>query len=290
MLKILSGKRPLRRALLVGLVLMGLLAAVGASPGLTHSPGKLRAGFGTPTIDGVRGAGEWAGAAEAPIFTTVLPGSALLIMNDAENLYIAAAVTDSTLTDTDSLEIRFDNDHNGVTDEGDDRVGLAGNLVFHDRHHEAAAAGWSTLDAVYNGTGSVGAAGGVSFFEISHPLSSGDAHDIAVAPGATLGVCVRYFEDGASGGGRTFPPSCQLASNAQSLYADVELAFMIGDVDCDDVVDAVDAALILQYVAGLTPGLPLCGTPDANEDGFATAVDAALILQYAAGLIPSLPA
>ncbi|MDP3768440.1 MAG: hypothetical protein Q8S13_10530, partial [Dehalococcoidia bacterium] len=79
----------------------------------------------------------------------------------------------------------------------------------------------------------------------------------------------------------------------------------------------IDAALILQFVAGLIPGLPasknaepadgvldafilqvsvgllpsLHNEPnaDVNLDGGINAVDAALILQYVAGLISSLP-
>jgi hypothetical protein len=237
----------------------------------------------------VRGIGEWAAAAEVSVFPAVFPGSTLLVMNDAQNLYIAASVTDPTLTSADWLGIRFDNEHNGIVDDGDDYVTLAGNSVFHDRHYEAAAVGWSTLDAMHNGTGRAGTSGPINFFEISHPLNSGDAHDIAVAPGATLGVCVRYFADGPSRSEATFPPDCQSVENAQSLYADVELAVLTGDVDCDGVVDAVDAALLLQYDARLIVTFTVCGAPDANEDGTANAVDALLILQYVAGLIPSLP-
>jgi len=62
-----------------------------------------------------------------------------------------------------------------------------------------------------------------------------------------------------------------------------------GDVDCDGVVNAVDAALVLQFVAGLLDDLPCAENADVNADGDVTAVDAALILQFVAGLIPALP-
>ena len=121
MLDILPGKRPIRRALLAGLVLIGLLAGAGAAPGMAHSPGKLISGPGTPTIDGVRGPGEWAAAAQAAMFPNALPGSTLLVMNDARNLYIAASVTDPTLSSADIISIQFDNQNNGVPDDGDER-------------------------------------------------------------------------------------------------------------------------------------------------------------------------
>lgn len=63
----------------------------------------------------------------------------------------------------------------------------------------------------------------------------------------------------------------------------------LGDVDCDGVVNSIDAALVLQLVAGLIGSLPCPDAADVNEDGLINSIDAALILQYVAGLIPSLP-
>lgn len=58
-----------------------------------------------------------------------------------------------------------------------------------------------------------------------------------------------------------------------------------GDVSCDGLVSAVDAALILQLVAGLTPSLPCPEAADVNADGRTDTIDAALILQHSAGLV-----
>ena len=63
-----------------------------------------------------------------------------------------------------------------------------------------------------------------------------------------------------------------------------------GDASCDGVVDAQDAALILQFKADLLGSLPCPEGGDANNDGNVTSIDAALILQLSAGLIDSLPA
>jgi hypothetical protein len=65
---------------------------------------------------------------------------------------------------------------------------------------------------------------------------------------------------------------------------------IFGDANCDESVDAIDAAVILQNVAGLLLLLPCFEAADVNEDGFVNAVDASLVLQFTAGIIGSLPA
>jgi hypothetical protein len=62
-----------------------------------------------------------------------------------------------------------------------------------------------------------------------------------------------------------------------------------GDVNCDGTVDAIDAALVLQFSAGIILPLPCFGQADVNQDGSIDPIDATLILQYVAGLIPTLP-
>ena len=59
-----------------------------------------------------------------------------------------------------------------------------------------------------------------------------------------------------------------------------------GDANKDGTTDSIDAALILQFVAGLTDPWP---NSDTNENGITNAIDAALVLQFSAGLVPSLP-
>lgn len=62
-----------------------------------------------------------------------------------------------------------------------------------------------------------------------------------------------------------------------------------GDANCSSSVDPIDAALILQLVAGLIDAVPCPEQADVNLDASTDAVDAALILQFVAGLIPGLP-
>jgi subtilisin family serine protease len=66
-------------------------------------------------------------------------------------------------------------------------------------------------------------------------------------------------------------------------------ARLYGDANCDGDVSSVDAAVILQLVAGIIGSLNCPQNADVDRDGSVTAVDAAIILQYVAGLIDSLP-
>ncbi len=72
-------------------------------------------------------------------------------------------------------------------------------------------------------------------------------------------------------------------------------AYMYGDVTGDDVVDAFDAANVLQFTVGMNPvGAPLPWTwqliaGDVDGNGTPEAYDAALILQYAVGMINVFP-
>jgi hypothetical protein len=66
-------------------------------------------------------------------------------------------------------------------------------------------------------------------------------------------------------------------------------AQLTGDVNCDGRVNAVDAALTLQYSAGIIGSLPCPVNADVNGDGRTDARDALLILQVDAGLIHGLP-
>ncbi len=64
---------------------------------------------------------------------------------------------------------------------------------------------------------------------------------------------------------------------------------LTGDANCSGGIDSIDAALVLQLVAGLVGSLSCEENADTNEDGTVNAIDATLILQHIAGLLPTLP-
>lgn len=79
-----------------------------------------------------------------------------------------------------------------------------------------------------------------------------------------------------------------LLASGPSVRAQAQVE--LGNVDCSGTVDSIDAALVLQDVAGLAPSLPCANLADVDEDGLVTSLDASFILQYVARLIPVLPA
>ena len=64
---------------------------------------------------------------------------------------------------------------------------------------------------------------------------------------------------------------------------------LLGDVNCNEAVDAIDAALVLQVSAGLVGSLACPENADVSRDGTVNSIDASLILQFVAGLLDSLP-
>ena len=64
---------------------------------------------------------------------------------------------------------------------------------------------------------------------------------------------------------------------------------LLGDVNCNQAVDAIDAALLLQLIAGLLSSLDCEADADVNLDGNSNSIDVALILQFIAGLLADLP-
>jgi hypothetical protein len=61
-----------------------------------------------------------------------------------------------------------------------------------------------------------------------------------------------------------------------------------GDANCDGSVNSIDAAVVLQYSAGLLPSLGCPANADVNGSGSANSLDSAIILQFAAGLLTHL--
>ena len=107
---------------------------------------------------------------------------------------------------------------------------------------------------------------------------AGDFFGIRVAISGVTAIVGAYFEDT---GGNNAGAAYVFESEAGSVP--------IGDANCDASVSSIDAALVLQFVAGLLSALGCEDAADANADGNVDSIDAALILQFGAGLLDALP-
>ena len=65
---------------------------------------------------------------------------------------------------------------------------------------------------------------------------------------------------------------------------------LIGDVDCNGIVQSTDALGILRHVADLSPDLPCMNVADTDCDGDIDAVDGLNVLRYIAGMAVTSPA
>ena len=112
-------------------------------------------------------------------------------------------------------------------------------------------------------------------------LAVGNAHTCALMTEGGV-KCWGYNSSGRLGDGtnidRPTPVDVMELSKAPS-----------GDVNCNGSVNSIDAALVLQFIVGLTPSLNCQADADVNENGDVNSIDAAIILQFVAGLIPGLP-
>jgi hypothetical protein len=154
-----------------------------------------------PFVDGKIGKGEYTSAA-AFVFTATLPGTILgpgstpvtvSVTHDATYLYLAATYDRKSLTHpNDFVSFEFDNDHDGITENGDDIV-LSGAWGAQNVSHPGAdfyrfnggaanqsdAAGGGTIETL----SAWGTVGTTVVFETRQPLNSSDnAHDISIDP------------------------------------------------------------------------------------------------------------
>ena len=96
----------------------------------------------------------------------------------------------------------------------------------------------------------------------------------------TLAMQIRDLADASTGNPQ---PIAATAQNGQITCATP--GGLPGDVNCDGIVNSIDAALVLQQEAGLLGSVPCPQNADLNHDGRINSVDAAIILQMVAGLL-----
>ncbi len=96
-----------------------------------------------------------------------------------------------------------------------------------------------------------------------------------------LVIQVNEFHDGTQGDPLPIPFKLQNGT----IVCAAELPPLLGDADCNGLVNSRDALLVLQLEAALIASVPCPDLADVNQDGVINSVDAGLIKQIDAGLL-----
>lgn len=196
----------------------GANSATVSAAGLSHTfnaDGVCFAGWGTATINGSFGAGEWA-CASSESFTANLSGGStdavMYWMNDASNLYLAVQVRRSSLDNTNSVRFDFNNDAVGPAAAGDDAIGFDGkSFTFLDEYLTAKCAnnnqsGCGNTDQSQNGSGMVANDGTWTTYELSHPLvGDGNGQDFTRTAGQALSFFLTLRQGNGAQGNTQYP-------------------------------------------------------------------------------------
>jgi len=152
-------------------------------------------GAGTAVIDGAFDE-SWARARCLHTFAAVPDGAPipamLCAMNDANNVYFLARFSRAPDPQS-SVDFQFDQNRSGRINSGDDLIVFRNpELTFVDAYWFDSSVGECPPNAlcdavdVTDGQGAYGNNGGETVIEMSHPLRSGDGHDISVGRGQTI--------------------------------------------------------------------------------------------------------
>ena len=208
-----------------------LLASILLIPGIRAHGGTEFEAYtpNAPTMDGVINDLEWEDAATTT-FSHPEGEVTIYVMNDRRSLYIAAKVADNTLDEVvnvalDIFTIDFDGRHDGQEfNVGEDTISIGARNRIGDGFvgPDLNIIDDSQIDV----DGMVGRQGNFNHFEISHPIDSGDANDIAASYGQTIGARFIFFD--ASGSAKAviseFPLGVEADDNSQSQWADIIIA------------------------------------------------------------------
>jgi len=162
-----------------------------------------------PTIDGVKSVGEWDDATMVQHDwgwgSGAIPIMWVHVMNDAINLYVLIEIEDDDTTVGDDVRIFFDNLHLSGSSpvDNDDMIKLVNDDTYGDYYYDSGMPAYyfdTTGSGSTDGQGSCGQIAVIYYFELSHPLCSGDIRDFCLSLGQTVGFTI-YFSDGGDGSG-----------------------------------------------------------------------------------------
>lgn len=202
------GRRAAVAAGAVAVVLTGACSDSSTAP-QSAAPATSVPSFGknsvaSPVIDGVMSPGEWDSAAKFS-FRVMLASTqgavpaTVYVTHDRSYLYLVATFDrTSPFHANDIVGFEFDNDNDGVREDGDDIVfatpAVAPNTALPGGDYYRLNGGAANQsDVSVGGTNDVlaawGAVGTTGVFEIRHPLNDTDnAHDFSIVPTQTVGM------------------------------------------------------------------------------------------------------
>lgn len=269
--------------LAAAVALLALATPNPAGPAVAAA-GTARGGpFGTPTIDGIQGAGEWDAAAALPFRITMSPeaggggaDATLFVMNDAKYLYAALRV--GAGYDALTMRLLFDRDRDGKSEVGDDALEVTlgraatqpGPLALADRFYGRCGTGYCWLDDQQAGSGNppagtvdgraAGAFDPVSgYLELAHPIAGRDpAHDLHLALGAVVGFRLETSISVPRGGGGGGVPVQDCASR-WSCRTSSDLVIAASRARVSTPQEVVDGLRVERLAVSPAAGLP--GTP-----------------------------
>jgi hypothetical protein len=176
-----------------------------------------------PTIDGVLSPEEWDDADSESFlleYSDFLPETSahearIYVKNNETFLYLAVVIENDDYDPYDFGSWRFENNHDGVIEVGDDGLSVRSDGLSTDTYRtNAQIEGWWYSDANFGGTNDI--VGGATHtnpngvgdytFECMHPLdTTDDAHDFSLELGDTVGFHFHYTDGGAEGGSDEWP-------------------------------------------------------------------------------------
>jgi hypothetical protein len=181
-----------------------------------------------PIIDGNLNsfAGEWANAAMQEFDTTSGPSKhgKIYVMNTQTDLFIAIEIDDAANDgNKDFIQLFFDNDNDGTAEIGDDVLLLYGDSTFEDRYMDSSMSNEPDIDDLgsSDGSGAASYGSGLAFFEMSHPLKSGDTgHDFQLSFGDIVKFTLRYRDEG-TGTYSYWPSTIAIPGGSTENYGDM---------------------------------------------------------------------
>ena len=192
-----------------------------------------------PAIDGTLSPGEWSSPRAISLNGFNDPSKTrtgeLYLLNTSTDLFVALVFAETVSSSRDIAEINIDSPHDHVATAGkEDALRYDGGTV--DKFWMGSD--WSQ-DQIQHGMVARSHTDGKYVYEFRKPLNSGDAQDMAVSPGATIGFRFHIGDDDISEGFR-YPPDSRSGGDTSvewPKWSDLVLAISASSTTAPTLTD-----------------------------------------------------